>query len=689
MARGRADKERRRCRFSELVREYKALTTLVAPVGAAAEAGGTFGGEGFRAALASWPGILFFFLAVLLLATLPYGMWRRKRSLEEEAAELIEELRFLEEALKKVERDLFPREGEELEGDPTLLLRREAFLHRTEDFRTRSIPEAVEELTRAQAAGIFRKVFALESAIAFARNLLEEGGRYLVLPPAVTRPPKTGGALPGEEEKGEEPDGGETFSQEATRAAERGEQPAGEREVSHAADERREVEGDVRAPAPAPPLPPHFVREFPLGNATASGAEEFRTLVEEDERTAALLAEVRAKLGLRLTRLEERRTALQREVADLALRFKEGRPPLPETIRRLRNAYGEIRDEVRQLVVWGERIEEEMPKAIKRLEAELRTLTEAAPLAEAGEAEEHLRAMKLLWHRLPPLWDRGDLPSLRDVGEAFARRKDLLEELLAAERHRRAKVDAQLAALREELGEFRDLLSAAAALVEKLEERYILPAEVRTELAAQAAEYESLVRARDAVEKQVRAREFREAEASLDRLLESTAEARRGMRGYIEWLEGISREEAELRRRLEEVGSRLRRLSQEIERVFYTDRTPYHERLAVLEQELPAWEGRLSLRPLDLAQVKEEFRTYLELVEAVEEETHADLQALREAERTVLHLNAYRFDVPEVGRWLMEAENAFWDGRFREAQTFARRALDTGTKLGVFQGTAP
>ncbi|RKQ83671.1 septation ring formation regulator EzrA [Brockia lithotrophica] len=676
MARRKAKRAGKSGRGTASVREGKVLTPLLAPLGTM-----PIGGEGLRAVFTSWPGILFFSLAFLLLATLPYGMWRKKRSLEEEAAELLEELRFLEEAMKKVEKDLFPREGEELEGDPTLLLRREAFLHRIEDFRTRSIPEAVEELARAQAAGFFRKVFALESAIAFARGLLEEGGRYLVLPPSVVRPPRTEAAVTRE-------DGGTPSSQpsrEETRAAEGGESPTKEREVSRAVDEREEAEGEARASASVPALS----TRFSFGNAAASGGGELRALVEEDERTAALLTEVRAKLGLRLTRLEERRTALQKEVADLALRWNEGRPPLPETLRRLRNAYGEIRDEVRQLVAWGEKIEGEMPEAIKRLEAELQALTEVAPLAEAGEAEEHLRAMKLLWHRLPPLWDRGDLPSLRDVGEAFARRKELLEELLTAERNRRAKVDGQLAALREELDEFRELLAAAAALVERLQERYILPAEVRPELAARAAEYESLLRGREAAEGQVRAREFRQAEASLRQLLEASAEGRRGMRAFLEWLDGISREEAEIRRRLEEVGSRLRRLAQEIERVFYTDRTPYHERIATLEQELPTWEGRLSLRPLDLAKVKEEFRTYLDLVEAVEEETHADLQALREAERVVLHLNAYRFDVPEVGRWLMEAENAFWDGRFREAQGFARRALETGAKLGVFQGTAP
>jgi len=673
------------------------LAVFVVPIGTATQQGSLSFAEGFQTFFASWPGILFFPLAFLLLATLPYGAWRRRNALEDEASELLEELRFLDEALKKVEKDLFPREGDDLEGDPTLLLRREAFLRRIEDLRQRSIPEAFEEFERARKVKAFRKILALESAILYVRQVLEEGGRYLVLPPSLAYSPKSGGAFSSEVPE---------FRSTASSGTNSPNQSSLEQIVSDEEDvvfRDRAFSKGVREDIPEEPsqevenpsvstfsLPSLGVQGFSQGFTRSLGGEiripeEFHALLEEDERTATLLAEVRAKLGLRLVRLEERLSALRQEVGGLVRRYEEGRPPLSETLLRLRNAYGEMRDEVRQLVAWGEKIEGEMPEIFKRLETELQSLMDVAPLAKGEEAEEHLRAMKLLWHRLPPLWDQGDLASLRDVGEAFERRKELLEDLLTAERHLRVKVDAQLAALHDGLDELQKLLSFAVTLAEKLGEQYILPAEARTELATRTAEYEAFLHARQKAEDQVRAREFREAEVSLDHLLETCTEARRGMRGFIEWLEDISREEAELRRRLDEVSSRLRRLIQEVERIFYTDRTPYHERIAVLEQERPTWEGRLSLRPLDLEGVKEGFRNYLERIETVEEETHADLHALREAERAVLLLNSYRYEVPEVGRWLMEAENAFWDGRFREAQAFARRALDTGTKLGVFQ----
>ncbi|KWX06548.1 hypothetical protein TR75_05620 [Hydrogenibacillus schlegelii] len=321
-------------------------------------------------------------------------------------------------------------------------------------------------------------------------------------------------------------------------------------------------------------------------------------------------------------------------------------------------------------------IETRLPEAIRQREARLRALQDTGKVAAQAELERALKGLKARWNRLWPLWADGDFAAVRaTIAEIEAELQDV-DRRLQAEGEARRGMDARYAEERAAEAAYRAAVEALTHRLAALARKFVLDDAALTEALARFEDARNAYAAAFAeLERLVRDGHFALAEGQADALIARRKTAERTLAEAMEIVQTLENLEAAARDQVQDDRARLVYARQEAERAMLPElaaafRSDFERAEALLQAVLL----RLEHRPLSVTKLREALARAHAEATAAADALLGRLEDARRAEAIIARLNRFRLHDPDIGRYLMQAENCFRDRAFDKARAYAEAA---------------
>ncbi|PTQ54837.1 MAG: Chromosome partition protein smc [Hydrogenibacillus schlegelii] len=603
------------------------------------------GGQGAGGRAIRWSEAVPVLLLGLLLASAGYGAFQYRR-LRRREQDLRQALAAARRSLEGAVSALLPAS----DGDRAAEHGRRTL----ERLLRAAIPEAEAALQEGgRALGTFRLLRA-EEEFAFVEAVLKE------LASLLDRTPPAAGPANGTAEA--EPDGGP----EAYAPIRKAEAPeAGEADGTADLPEGTGPSGS--GPTPGPERPPALGGDRP-GPATETAAADVPS-VAKDAEAAVLALEAawqayRKRSGVEMPQMEKRLKGL--------LAAARSGPLAPEAEAELRA----LRADLEAAEGLMAEIETRLPEAIRQREARLRALQDTGKVAAQAELERALKGLKARWNRLWPLWADGDFAAVRaTIAEIEAELQDV-DRRLQAEGEARRGMDARYAEERAAEAAYRAAVEALTHRLAALARKFVLDDAALTEALARFEDARNAYAAAFAeLERLVRDGHFALAEGQADALIARRKTAERTLAEAMEIVQTLENLEAAARDQVQDDRARLVYARQEAERAMLPElaaafRSDFERAEALLQAVLL----RLEHRPLSVTKLREALARAHAEATAAADALLGRLEDARRAEAIIARLNRFRLHDPDIGRYLMQAENCFRDRAFDKARAYAEAA---------------
>ncbi|MBE3595786.1 MAG: hypothetical protein IMW86_01935 [Hydrogenibacillus sp.] len=330
----------------------------------------------------------------------------------------------------------------------------------------------------------------------------------------------------------------------------------------------------------------------------------------------------------------------------------------------------------------SEAIEFRLPQAIKAREARLSALERTGKVEDAETYRRALQAAKARWDKMWPLWADGDLEAVRAEINAVWQALAELDERLKAEEQARRGVDQAFLAEQEALEGHRETLQTIEETIQKLRERLLLDEAVlqehRQALAAALKTYETAFLT---VDRLLREGHFLLAENALSDLRAERQAFEAAFQRLASEVQAFTGWETEVRRTIEAHRARIALARQNLARAFLdAAEFGFEKRLAHAAGLLDRTLLLLDHRPIAVSTVESALKEATTAADAIVKDVDQTIDDARRAESIIARLNRFRLHEPDIGRFLMQAENCYRDRDFAKARAYAERALSAAEK---------